>query len=297
MVVIALFDEAMRERKHYNNIDTIEQCNAYFGIETSNPMVSIVDLSMVRRVNIEEAKLNLYAVVCTSGHVKFYAPGHITHSYRYDSLQIGGWILIFHPDLLEDTLLSRRMSEYAFFDNRFDQPLNVTEIEVMAINNCILSIKEELRNDTDRYSRRILVAGIAVLLSICMRYAERQPSLNITSNKNVVPRLNTLLNYRISHATEGKELPSVAECAQELGISPNYLGDLVRKQAGCSAKQYIQTFILNEIKSQLSRTNLTINQIALELGFKYAHHLTRLFKRMTGITPYEYRKQMRESNN
>lgn len=288
------FDEAMKERRQYNNIDTIEQCNTYFGIETANHMVSIVDLSMVRRVNIAEAKLNLYAVVCTSGHVKFYAPGHITHNYYYESLQIGGWILIFHPDLLEDTLLAQRMSEYSFFDNKFDQPLYVTESEIAALNNCILSIKEELRNDADRYSRRILVAGIAVLLSICMRYAERQPSLNITSNKNVVPRLNTLLNYRISQAIEIRELPSVAECAHELGISPNYLGDLVRKQAGCSAKEYIQQFILNEIKSQLSRSSLTINQIALDLGFKYAHHLTRLFKRMTGITPNEYRRQTRE---
>lgn len=287
----------MKERKRHNVLDTIEQCNAYFGIETSHPMVSIIDLTQVRSVSIAEAKLNLYAVVCTSGHVKFYAPGHISMSHNYNSLNIGGWILIFHPDLLEDTLLARRMSEYAFFDNRGDHALNVSEEETDTITKCILSIREELRNDTDRYSRRILVAGIAVLLSICMRYAERQPALNITSNKNVVARLNTLLNYRISHPTEDKVLPSVAECARELGIAPNYLGDLVRKQAGCSAKQYIQNYIINEVKLQLSRSTLTVNQIALDLGFKYAHHLTRLFKRMTGITPNEYRKQMQENNN
>ncbi|MBQ8366269.1 MAG: AraC family transcriptional regulator [Alistipes sp.] len=287
----------MKERKQHEVLNTIERCNAYFGIAMSHPMVSIVDLSKVRRVDIAEVKLNLYAVVCTSGHVRFYAPGHISKRYNYDSLNIGGWILIFHPDLLEDTLLAQRMSEYAFFDNKVDAALQVTESETAVINNCILSLKEELRNDTDRYSRRILVAGIAVLLSICMRYAERQPMLNITSNKNVVARLNTLLNYRISHPSEDKALFSVAECARELGISPNYLGDLVRKQAGCSAKQYIQNHMLNEVKLQLSRSNHTVSQIAIDLGFKYAHHLTRLFKRMTGITPNEYRKQMQENNN
>ncbi len=287
----------MKERKRYNVLDTIEQCNAYFSILTSHPMVSIIDLTQVKKVNIAEVKLNLYAVVCTSGHVRFYAPGHISMSYKYNSLNIGGWILIFHPDLLEDTLLAQRMSEYAFFDNRSGQALNVTAKETDILNKCVYSIKEELQNTTDRYSRRIIVAGIAVLLSVCMRYAERQPSLNITSNKNVVARLNTLLNYRISHPAENKELPTVSECARELGISPNYLGDLMRKQVGCSAKQYIQNHILNEIKLMLSRSNLTINQIAIDLGFKYAHHLTRLFKRVTGMTPNEYRRQIRESSS
>lgn len=287
----------MKERKPHDILDTIERCNAYFGIETSHPMVSIIDLTQVRRVNIAEVKLNLYAVVCTSGHVKFYAPGRISMGYKYDSLNIGGWILIFHPDLLEDTLLAQRISEYSFFDNRGDQALNISEEETNILNKCIQSISEELRNTTDRYSHRILVAGIAVLLGICMRYAERQPALNITSNKNVVARLNTLLNYRISHPTENKELPSVGECARELGISPNYLGDLMRKQAGCSAKHYIQNYILNEVKLQLSRSSLTISQIALDLGFKYAHHLTRLFKQATGMTPNEYRQQIRESSN
>ncbi|MBQ8494022.1 MAG: AraC family transcriptional regulator [Alistipes sp.] len=290
----------MRDPQQYIEIDTIAKCNAYFGIETKHPLVSIVDLSTVSDIDIDQAQLHLYAVVCASldgnisGHVRFYAPGHKIGSYNYNSLDIDGWILIFHPDLLEDTLLARRMSEYAFFDCKNSTTLHIDKHEIRTINNCMLSLREELQNDTDRYTQRILVSGIAVLLSICMRYAEHHTSPIMTSNKNVVARLNTLLNFRISHSMTNSELPSVAECARALGISANYLGDLVRKQAGCTAKEYIQNYIVNEAKIQLSRSSRTINQIALDLGFKYAHHLTRLFKRITGMTPNQYR--MREKS-
>ncbi|MBP3547538.1 MAG: helix-turn-helix transcriptional regulator [Alistipes sp.] len=291
----------MKKLGQYAVLDTIEKCNAYFGIDVSHPMVSIVDLSQVKSIDIQSAQLNLYAVVCTLpergratsdsdlvGRVKFFAPGHISHSYTCDTLDIKGWILIFHPDLLIDTLLAQRVSEYSFFDNAANG-IWLTRNETQVINSCILSMREELRNDTDRYSRRILVAGIAVLLSLCMRYAERNPEINSVSNNNIVARLNTLLSYYVSLPADGKEIPSVADCARELQISPNYLGDLVRKQAGCSARDLIQKFIINEVKQRLMRSEQTISEIAYNIGFKYPHHLTRIFKRIEGITPLEYR--------
>ena len=278
-------------------INTVKGCNDYFDIETSNPLVSVIDLSKIKISKCECQCLDFYAVICcitdddsdSAGYIQFVSPSHASCCDKAISQMKRGWMLVFHPDLLEDTLLTRRMAEYSFFESPTSKVVQLSERERDTIVNCMLSIRDELSNEMDRYSKRILVSGIAVLLSVSMRYAERQATANTTSNKNVVVRLNTLLNYYASLPGEGKTLPTVAECARELNISANYLGDLMRNQAGCTAKEYIQQFIVNEAKIQLSRRTLTVNQIAYNLGFKYPHHLTRLFKRMTGITPNEYR--------
>lgn len=291
----------MNRRQPHDVIDTIEKCNRYFGVETLHPMVSIIDLSQVRSIDITSVRLDLYAVVCaipdmsegkTKGHVRFFAPGRISYNYAYESLQIGGWILIFHPDLLIDSMLAQRMTEYSLFDIPTSDGLALDDDEISVIKACMLSLREELKVATDRYSSRILISGISVLLSICMRYAERHTCNNSITANNVVARLNTLLNYHLMLPTEAKELPSVAFCARELNISANYLGDLVRKQTGYSALDYIQRFVVNEVKRQLVRTTLTINQIAYNLGFKYPHHLTRMFRRIVGLTPSEFRESL-----
>lgn len=293
----------MKKQQQYTVLDTIDKCNSFFGISDSHPLVSIINLSKVRSINIKPIQLDLYAVTCTTvnasestqeegkevvGRVRFFSPGHISKDYDYDSLNIQGWILIFHPNLLIDTLLAQRISEYSFFD-RNSNGITLPKNEIESLNFCIASLCKELHSDTDRYSRRIIVAGIAVLLSLCMRYAERNPEINTVSNNNIVARLNSLLNYYISLPTDNKELPTVADCARELNISANYLGDLVRKQAGCSAREYIHKFVVNEAKARLMRSTETITDIAYSLGFKYPHHLTRMFRSIEGITPQEYR--------
>lgn len=294
----------MGQNNDYIILDTIEQCNYYFGLGTSNPLVSIIDLSTITTKKHTSHLLNLYGVICNitpacctnttdlehnSGYIKFFSPGYLGSHYVSHNNYVNGYLLIFHPDILEDTLLARRMNEYSFFDSPSGSTVWLSETERNIIINCIMSIREELSNEIDRYSKRIIVAGIAVLLSLSMRYSARQHKDKAISNNNIVARLNTLLNYYISLPSDDKELPSVARCAHELNISANYLGDIVRKQAGCTAKEYIDQFIISEVKLQLIRSTQTINQIAYNLGFKYPHHLTRLFKRLTGVTPLEFR--------
>ena len=163
------------------------------------------------------------------------------------------------------------------------------------IYNCMCSINEEINNIQDKYSSQILASGIAVLLNVCMRYYERQIQKPHNSALNIIATLNNIMDRYINTPTSvDKEIPTVSSCASEMGLSANYLGDVVRNTIKTSAHNYIQSFIVGEVKRLLEYTNMSIGQIAYHLGFKYPHHLTRVFKKNTGMTPGQFRNRRRK---
>ena len=281
-------------------LNTIPECNDYLGVATLNPLVSIVEIGTLPRVVHKPKRLGIYAVACYalddilhgtySAGLSFYPPGSADAYYEWGEEQPAGWILMFDAGVVSNTLMANRLLQYPFFANPCSTSITLNGDEYHTICCCMRSIQQEIIYGNDSYSEYILAAGIAVLLNVSMRYYDRQHYVSISASEVIIRNLNTLLNNYITVSPKDREIPTVASLASQLHISPNYLGDVVRKQTGCSAHDYIRRFIIREAKRLLRFTSLSIGEIGYMLGYKYPHHFTRVFKSEEGVTPNEYRQ-------
>ena len=286
-------------------LNTVAACCEYLGVESLSKLVNIVNLDTVDTIVYEPKKMGVYAIVCcwydqndTGAELHFLGPGYSDAIEEYMEFSPQGWALIFDAELLEDTLLAGRMPEYTFFAPDSTNMLKLNNEERHMIICSMQSIRLELYNGEDKFSRRIITAGIAVLLNLCMRYFERQKTEPQNSADAIVSKLNKLIIDYLSGSRDVlQELPTVSSCADALHISPNYLGDIVRKKLGCSAQQYIRQMVVKEAAYQLRYTKHSIGEIGYNIGFKYPHHFTRVFKQEFGATPQEYRNKVMQYYN
>lgn len=290
------------------NMDSVQDYNDNLGVDTLHPLVSVVDMSQLKEIRHSVKRFGFYCVFlkqldCGSlmygrsrydyreGTMLFIAPGQIAGADDGGvSENPQGWILMFHPDLLKGTSLAARMREYSFFSYSSDEALHTSERERQTIIGCMSEIREELNHPIDRHSKRIITSNIELLLNHCVRFYDRQFVTREEANRDMLSRFESLLNdYFDSGLASSQGIPTVAGFAESLHISPNYFGDLIKRESGISAQEYIQKHIIERAKSLLSKKDKTVSQTAYELGYKHPQHLSRMFKRMTGITPNEYK--------
>lgn len=290
------------------DMKSVQDYNNNLGVETLHPLVSVINMSDLPEIRHSLKRFGFYCVFLKQldcgailygqsqydyreGTLVFVAPGQIAGiDDGKSTLQPKGWILMFHPDLLRGTALARRMQEYTFFSYESKEALHTSERERQIVINCLMEIKEELENNIDKHTKQIICANIEVLLNHCVRFYDRQFVTREIANKDIIGRFNNLLHqYFSSKKAQQMGLPSVAWCAEQLHLSPNYFGDLVKKETGKSAQELIQLTTISYAKELLYERNRTISEIAYTLGFKYPHHLSRMFKRVTGFTPNSYR--------
>ena len=170
--------------------------------------------------------------------------------------------------------------------------MHTSERERQIILNCFREIQEELEHAIDKHTKQIIASNIETLLNHCVRFYERQFVTRELVNKDLLCKFEQILRtYFDSNKPNTVGLPSVAYCAEQVHLSPNYFGDLIRKETGKSAKDYIQLFIIEKAKELLTEKDKTISEIAYQLGFKYPHHFNRIFKKTVGITPHKYQTQ------
>ncbi|MBS1735256.1 MAG: helix-turn-helix transcriptional regulator, partial [Bacteroidetes bacterium] len=142
----------------------------------------------------------------------------------------------------------------------------------------------------DKHSRTLIVDNIELFLNYCIRFYDRQFITRDNVSQGILERFENLLNeYFESDKPQNDGLPSVASCAGELNLSAGYFGDLVKKETGKTAQEYIQAKVIDVAKEKIFNVNKSVSEIAYELGFKYPQHFTRLFRQKTGMTPNEYR--------
>ncbi|WP_316813698.1 helix-turn-helix transcriptional regulator [Pedobacter heparinus] len=225
------------------------------------------------------------------GTLVFIAPGQV---YGVNSngklMKPTGYALVFHPDLIKGTNLAKTIKDYSFFSYEVNEALHLSKKERKTIVDCLEKISTEIEMNMDQHSKTLIVSNIELFLNYCMRYYDRQFITRSNVNKDVLVRFENLLNdYFRSDKAQILGLPSVAWCAEQLYLSPNYFGDLIKKETGHTAQDYIQTKLIDEAKDRIFDPSKSINDIAGELGFKYQQHFTRLFKQKTGMTPNEYR--------
>lgn len=202
-----------------------------------------------------------------------------------------GHALVFHPDLIHGTALGKIIHEYNFFSYNTNEALHLSDRERQIVLDCFAKIEFELQQSIDKHSKKLMASNIELFLNYCDRFYDRQFITRDNVHKGILEKFETLLNnYFTSEKPQAIGLPSVAGCADELHLSANYFGDLIKKETGKTAQEYIQNKIIDLAKSKIFDTGKTVNDIAFELGFKYPQHFTRLFKQRVGYTPNEYRR-------
>ena len=289
-------------------ITSVAQYNAMRGLTTKHPLVAVIDISKALPMPARSFNMGLYAVGLKElnnaqlrygrkhydyqeGSMIFVAPGQVVGvEPGLESFTPTGWILVFHPDLVNGTSLGKRMQDYSFFSYDVNEALHLSDKERSIVIDCFSKIEYELDQNIDKHSKRLIASNIELLLNYCIRFYDRQFITRENINKGILERLEYLLQgYFSSDKPRNEGLPSVAYCAEALHLSPNYFGDLVKKETGRSAQEYIQSKVIDVAKERVFDTNKSVSEIAYELGFKYPQHFTRLFKQKVGLTPNDYR--------
>jgi len=285
----------------------IKEYNAFNNNETLHPLVSVVHLDKAdprqnRRLRYEFYTIFLKKIHCgdlryglhnydyEEGTLIFLAPGQVIGQYGEDFYQPQGIALVFHPDLITGTALAQNIGNYHFFSYAVNEALHLSEQERKIILDCFSKIEYELQHAIDKHSKQLIVSTIELFLNYCTRFYDRQFITREVVNKGILERFEEILDKYFSLEKQQNEgLPSVSWCANELNLSANYFGDLIKKETGVSAQEHIQSKVINIAKARIFDHTKSISEIAYELGFKYPQHFTRLFKQKTGITPNEYR--------
>lgn len=295
--------------KEVIKLDTVDQYNQFFGLETLHPLVSVVDLSEATKfpthftMNYGIYALFLKKIKCgdirygrqiydyQEGTVTSFAPGQVVETEMQQGVKPSAHGLLFHPDLIKGTSLGQDIKQYSFFSYASAEALHLSEEEKGIFMDCLEKIEMELQHPIDKHSKRLISRNIELLLDYCMRFYERQFITRSESNKSVLVKFEALLDdYFQSDKPQTDGLPSVKYFADKVFLSPNYFGDLIKKETGKSAQEYIQTRMIDLAKEMIAGTEKTVSQIAYELGFQYSQHFNRIFKKNVGYTPGEYRK-------
>lgn len=289
-------------------IDSVSEHDAFYHCINLHPLVSIIHFDGTYPA-VYAAKMNFgfYAVYLKDvacGDLKygkqtydyqdktlvFVAPGQIIQVNINDDYQPKGYALLFHRDLLRGTTLGKHIDDYSFFSYTSKEALHLSEMERSIVVDCFGKIKDELARGTDKHSQRLIVSSIELFLNYCLRFYDRQFITRREVTGGVLTQFETLLNaYFRSDLPQQLGLPGVAYFADKLALSANYFGDLLKKETGKTPHEYIQLKMMDMAKERVLDPSLSFQEIAYSLGFKYPPHFTRSFKKLTGLTPKEYR--------
>ncbi|QHT67313.1 AraC family transcriptional regulator [Rhodocytophaga rosea] len=295
----------MEQSIHFDSVSTY---NVFGNHPTYHPLISVLDLSKAKPNQIKHMHIGIYAISLKGikvgdlrygkgyydlgeGTLVFFSPGQVLHIEGDEEWhQPQGLILVFHPDLIRGTTLARHFHEYTFFSYKVNEGLHLSKEEQKIIKDCFANIEKETKRVIDKHSKRVIVANLELLLTYCVRFYDRQFITRETVNLGILERFESLLNsYLTSDKPQTIGLPTVKYFADELNLSANYFGDLLKKETGKTPLEYIQLKLIDTAKEKLFDDGKTISEIAYELGFTYPSHFTRLFKAQVGYTPNEYR--------
>jgi AraC family transcriptional activator of pobA len=287
--------------------DSVGQYNAFNRNETLHPLVSVVDLSKAAPRQLRRMSYGFYVVFLKEikcgdlkygisnydyeeGTLVFLAPGQVIGSQGDEYYQPQGLALVFHADFIHGTSLGRHIHDYTFFSYTTNEALHLSERERQIIMDCFSKIKFELEHSVDKHSKTLIVSNIELFLNYCVRFYDRQFITRDNVNKGILERFEALLdNFFASDKPQEIGLPSVAYCASEFNLSANYFGDLIKKETGKSANEFIQLKLIDAAKEKIFDKTKSMSEIAYELGFKYPQHFSRVFKQHVGVTPQEFR--------
>ncbi|HJS01504.1 MAG TPA: helix-turn-helix transcriptional regulator [Flavobacterium sp.] len=289
-------------------VDSVSTYNKMRGVETLHPLITVIDMSKAASMPAKTFNFGLYSIYLKElkcgelkygrgnydfqeGTLVFIAPGQIVGIQpNVQTYEPKGWAMLFHPDLIKGTALGKHIQDYTFFSYDVNEALHLSEKERQIVLDCFMKIQYEMEQSIDKHSKTLIASNIELFLNYCTRFYDRQFISRDDKNKGILERFEKLLTeYMESDKPQNLGLPSVHYCAEELNLSANYFGDLIKKETGKSAQEYIQTKVIDTAKDRIFDIDKSISEIAYKLGFKYPQHFTRLFKQKVGMSPLEYR--------
>lgn len=289
-------------------LDTIDAYNKLFGLETRHPLVSVIDLKKatckVDRVRMDYGVYALFLKNGTNcilkygrqpydyqeGSIVSFAPGQVIDvDASNEELAPDVVGLMFHPDLLYGTPLATKIKDYRFFEYSQREALHLSEEERSLFMECLHNISHETEHPVDTHSAGIIASHIQLLLDYMARFYERQFITRHKVNSNVVARFEKGLKEYYASGKGNDGIPSVNYFASLVNLSPGYFGDLVKRETGKTAQELILLHIIDMAKQRLATTDDDISIVAYDLGFQYPQHFSRMFKRITGLTPTKFR--------
>ena len=293
-------------------IDTVAAYCQIHGLPVAHPLVTVVDTSQVQKhapagnytfsygvyaLFLKDAKCGdlIYGrqpYDYQEGTVVSFAPGQVV-SFHYEPQSAPRACgLLFHPDLIHGTSLGRNIRQYHFFSYSSREALHLNDEERDLFRSLLGQVSDELRRPADSHTLRLVSRHIELLLDYCLRFYERQFTTRTRANKDILEKLEDVLDAYFSQGLAVRDgLPSVKYLAEQCFLSPNYFGDLVKRETGRTPQEYIQRKIVDLAKHALLDRSRTVKEIAYGLGFSYPQHFNRYFKRNVGVSPTEYRRR------
>ena len=276
-----------------------------------HPLVSVVDYSvMTHPTGSSAAVFDFYSISIKRGVGKmfygqqaydfvegvmyFMAPNQvlrIEREQRAMATNPTGWILLIHPDFIWNTSLAKIIKQYEYFDYSVNEALFLSEKEEAIINGIIQNIQQEYLSNIDKFSQPIIISQIETLLNYSERFYQRQFITRKKANHQILARLEKLFaDYFINNTVITNGLPTVQYISETLNVSPGYLSGVLRSLTGQSTQQHIHGKLIERAKEKLSTTELSVSEIAYELGFEHPQSFSKLFKSKTNLSPLEFRQ-------
>nr|WP_199003480.1 response regulator transcription factor [Flavobacterium sp. ASV13] len=295
-----------------HKIKTISEFHQFRDLpKPEHPLVSVYNFEDLKYLNAEEPKslmLDFYTIALkrspnakmrygqqeydfNEGVLLFISPGQVFSIESNAELQHTGWSLLVHPDFLWNTPLAKKIKQYEYFGYSVYEALHLSDKEEKMIIGIMKNIQQEYQSNIDKFSQDVIIAQIELLLTYAERFYNRQFITRKISNHQILARLENLLeDYFSSDSLAQSGLPTVHFIAESLNVTPNYLSSLLKSLTGQSTQQHIHDKLIEKAKEKLSTTNLSISEIAFELGFEHQQSFSKLFKTKTNVSPLEFRQ-------
>ncbi|WP_428657274.1 helix-turn-helix domain-containing protein [Runella sp.] len=295
-------------------IKTISEFHQFRGLpRPEHPLISVVDYSAIKHSPDSGTTswfLDFYSISIKrnanakikygqqeydfdEGIMFFMAPGQV-FSVEVDKNfppKHSGWMLLIHPDFLWNTSLAKTIRHYEYFDYSVNEALFLSEKEEITLGGIMENIQQEYHSNIDRFSQDLIIAQLELLLKYSERFYQRQFITRKISNHKILDRLEAILtDYFNSNALIDKGLPTVQSIAESLNVSTGYLSSLLKVLTGQSTQQHIHNKLIEKAKEKLSVTDLSVSEIAYELGFEHPQSFSKLFKTKTNFSPLEFRQ-------
>ncbi len=304
----------LRLKSKIYTFDTISKFHEMSGLpKPRHPMVSLVDYGAVE-YQIDAPEITWVQSFYTiglkrdiqgkfsygqqrydfdEGLLAFVSAGQLVHlSTELQSPRPSGFLLLIHPDFIWNTSLAKSIKQYDFFGYAVNEALFLSQTEEKIIVDILQNIQREYHSNIDTFSQKIVVSHIELLLSYCERFYQRQFITRKKSNHQILEKLERVLEkYFNNEALTETGLPTAQSIASELNVSPNYLGSLLKNLTGKTTQQHIHDKLIGKAKEKLSTTELSVSEIAYELGFEHPQSFSKLFKKQTSQSPLQFRSK------
>ena len=288
-------------------VHSVNDYARYIGAPELHPLVSVIHYDELEHCRHSLNNYDVYALFIGDEELENLSYGQLQYDLHRHALmcvapgQIGGkadtgeeihtkgWALLFDTELLRGTELGRRMADYTYFNYSVSEALLMSDEQRLSIVSLLEQMRRELHREEDVHTLRIVTSQVEQVLELVARYYSLQLSISAqSSNSDLLPRFEQLLRqYYTQQLQRQHGLPTVKYCAQQLFLSPNYFGDLIRELTGDTATSHIRRFLMQRAQ-QLLISGATITETSEQLGFDYPQHVTRQFKKHFGLTPSEF---------